>query len=67
MRWRAAEKQGSGGIGSGLSALGQLRRRCERNGMKIRGGRGGGGGGGGGGGVGEGCGGRSLEAQEQQE
>ena len=56
MRRRATEKQGSGGIGSGLlrrtaaavqgrnawhgrglSALGQLRRRCERNGMKMRG------------------------------
>ena len=65
MRRKAAEKQGSGGIGSGLlrraaavqgrnaghgrgiSALGWLRRRCGRNGMKMRGGGGGGGGGGG--------------------
>ena len=44
MRCRATEKHGSGGIGSGLSALGRLRRRFERNGMKIRGGGGGGGG-----------------------
>ena len=41
--WRVAANAGHG---RGLSVLGRLRRRCERNGMKMR--RGGGGGGGGG-------------------